>query len=84
MDSEYRRVRACAIDFGATPRCSSLEESSLDQLLRGFSLAFRMQPRLFPEALGSDGAHCCGQERRNRVPREGSTVAVYQCDGWMV
>ena len=53
MDSDYRRVSACITDLGATPRCSSLEESSLDQLLRGFSLVLRMQPRLFP---GSDRA----------------------------
>lgn len=24
------------------------------------------------------------EERRNRLPREGSIVAVYQRDGWMV
>ena len=38
--------------FGASHTCSSLEEISLDQLLRGFSLTFRMQPRLFPGVLG--------------------------------
>ena len=66
------------LTFGASHTCSSLEEISLDQLRRGFSLAFGCSRAYSPGVGVEMGPADVVEQRRNRVPREGSIMAVYQ------